>query len=219
MKKTALICTLVLAAVGAQADPRDHEHDRSIAGRMVYDTRYHHDHYYPAVGFVAPGLPRGSLSIGFGGGSYWFSGGVWYQPWARGFRVIVPPVGILVPLLPLDYVTLRIGGAPYYYANGVYYSAAPGGYVVVNPPPQADGAVAQPSPPPAPPRPDPIFYPRNGQSPQQQGQDKFECHNWAKGQTGFDPTSQASSGASPATRSAYGRAMAACLDARGYTVR
>jgi hypothetical protein len=64
-----------------------------------------------------------------------------------------------------------------------------------------------------------IAYPRNGQSDPQQAQDKFECHSWAKGQTGFDPTSQASAGASAGTRAAYGRAMAACLDARGYTVR
>ncbi len=64
-----------------------------------------------------------------------------------------------------------------------------------------------------------IAYPRNGQSEQQQSTDKFQCHTWAKGQTGFDPTSQSSSSATAGARSAYGRAMAACLDARGYTVR
>src|SRR6202020_2068259 len=64
-----------------------------------------------------------------------------------------------------------------------------------------------------------IIYPRNGQSDQQQATDKFQCHDWAKGQTGFDPTSQASSGASVNARSSYARAMSACLDARGYTVR
>jgi hypothetical protein len=64
-----------------------------------------------------------------------------------------------------------------------------------------------------------IAYPRNGQSDQQQSTDKFQCHNWAKGQAGFDPTSQGSSNASPSARSAYGRAMSACLEARGYTVR
>ncbi len=64
-----------------------------------------------------------------------------------------------------------------------------------------------------------IAYPRNGQSDQQQATDKFQCHTWAKGQTGFDPTNQASSGAGGGARANYGRAMAACLDARGYTVR
>ncbi|KPJ98641.1 MAG: hypothetical protein AMJ60_07580 [Desulfobacterales bacterium SG8_35] len=34
---------------------------------------------------------------------------------------------------------------------------------------------------------DPIIYPNQGQSAEQQEKDKFECYNWAKGQTGFDP--------------------------------
>ena len=33
-----------------------------------------------------------------------------------------------------------------------------------------------------------IIYPKNGQSKDQQAADQFECHTWAKGQTGFDPT-------------------------------
>jgi hypothetical protein len=34
----------------------------------------------------------------------------------------------------------------------------------------------------------PIIYPAKGQSPDQQKQDEFECHQWAVNQTGFDPT-------------------------------
>ena len=34
---------------------------------------------------------------------------------------------------------------------------------------------------------DPIVYPNKGQSAEQQEKDKFECYNWAKQQTGFDP--------------------------------
>ncbi len=33
-----------------------------------------------------------------------------------------------------------------------------------------------------------FIYPAQGQSQQQLNQDRFECHNWAVGQTGFDPT-------------------------------
>jgi len=33
-----------------------------------------------------------------------------------------------------------------------------------------------------------VIYPAQGQSPEQQKQDEFECHDWAVGQTGFDPT-------------------------------
>ncbi len=33
-----------------------------------------------------------------------------------------------------------------------------------------------------------FIYPKDGQSEEQQNKDKFECHTWAKEQTGFDPT-------------------------------
>ena len=33
-----------------------------------------------------------------------------------------------------------------------------------------------------------FIYPQRGQSAQQQQQDRFECHQWAVQQTGFDPT-------------------------------
>ena len=32
-----------------------------------------------------------------------------------------------------------------------------------------------------------FIYPNEGQSNEQMEQDKFQCYNWAKGQTGFDP--------------------------------
>jgi hypothetical protein len=36
-------------------------------------------------------------------------------------------------------------------------------------------------------RADVFIYPEKGQSQEQMEKDKFECYNWAKGQTGFDP--------------------------------
>jgi hypothetical protein len=33
-----------------------------------------------------------------------------------------------------------------------------------------------------------FIYPARGQSPEQQSRDRYECHNWAVQQTGFDPT-------------------------------
>jgi hypothetical protein len=32
------------------------------------------------------------------------------------------------------------------------------------------------------------FYANNGQSAEQQDRDRYECHRWAVGQTGFDPS-------------------------------
>jgi opacity protein-like surface antigen len=66
-----------------------------------------------------------------------------------------------------------------------------------------------------------LIYPKNGQNQEQQSADRYACHSWAQGQTGFDPTAP-NSGASPSQlasrRSDYRRAMSACLEARGYSV-
>jgi hypothetical protein len=178
---------------------------------------------------------RGAYGYGYRpgwGGGYWH-GAFWpsaYYGWSYPFYLAA---------LPALYATYWWGGVPYYYVNNVYYTynTADNGYMATDPPPAAGdysddvNAAAAAGPDAAAQNATPqdvaptaaasglIAYPRNGQSEQQQSQDKFECHNWAKGQTGFDPTSQSSSGAGPGTRDAYGRAMAACLDARGYTVR
>jgi hypothetical protein len=63
--------------------------------------------------------------------------------------------------------------------------------------------------------------PKNGQSTDQQAADRSACQQWAKGQTGYDATQ--SGGGVPSNefwsrRDQYGRAMSACLEARGYTV-
>lgn len=62
--------------------------------------------------------------------------------------------------------------------------------------------------------------PKNGQSQEQQWHDRYECHRWAKSQSGFDPTQQAA-GASENAAGAdgYRRSMTACLESRGYAVR
>ena len=65
-----------------------------------------------------------------------------------------------------------------------------------------------------------VIYPKNGQTKEQQAADQFECHNWAKGQTGFDPTQPGGgvSGSADAARNNYNRAISACMQGRGYQV-
>jgi hypothetical protein len=67
-----------------------------------------------------------------------------------------------------------------------------------------------------------IIYPKNGQSMQQQSADRYECHSWSKAQSGLDPM-QPGGGVAPqdsnAKRDQYHRAMSACFEARGYSVR
>ena len=117
-----------------------------------------------------------------------------------------------------------IGGAaivaPYYYGPyySRYYEPAP---VIIREPP---AVYIQPAPSVTPSSPERTFvYPRQGQTEEQQAKDRYECHSWAKGQTGFDPT-QPSVGDMPNTTrnqfvADYHRAEGACLDAKGYTMK
>jgi len=189
--------------------------DRGQRQREFRDSRYQHNRSYPARGQVIRQLPRDRRTVVHGGSRYYFSGGVWYRPRGSQFTIVVPPVGLFVSFLPPYYATIWLGGVPYYYANEVYYAHRGNGYVVVEPPKEE---VSQ-APPPA----DQMFvYPRLGQSEQQQADDRYACHRWAADQTGFDPT-QPQGGASEAQRvekrADYQRAMGACLDGRGYTVK
>jgi len=177
------------------------------APSLRLDSLYRHDHYYPTLGFVALGLPAGSISLRFQGSEFFFNAGVWYRPSGSRFVVVLPPVGIVVPVLPPAYVTLSIGGAPYYYAGGVYYAPAPrGGYVVVAPPPGAQTLQPQTQVSPVPPA--PVYAPRFGQTPAQTEADLRECNRWATTQ----PEAMADA-------RVFQRAVAACMDGRGYEIR
>lgn len=179
------------------------------------DSRYGHDHAYPVRGHYVNALPRDHYDVAYGRTHYYFYGGVWYRPHGPWFEVVMPPFGLFVPFLPPYYTTIWVGGMPYYYANEVYYSQTSGGYVVVEPP--KSEVVKAPGP-----QERLFIYPRNGQSEKQQSDDRYECHRWAVNQTQYDPTQPP--GSVPDTqagrkRAEYDRAMGACLDARGYTVK
>jgi hypothetical protein len=221
---TALFLLGLQCAASAWAD--EHGHTGHPGGQVVdghghvLDNRYNHGHYYPPPGASVRVLPEGYRPYFHGGRPYYFYGGVWYAPGGPGFVVVRPPIGLAITVLPPYYSTVWFAGVPYYYANDVYYTWNPAqnGYLVVDPPANAD----QPSPPPPSPLPDLMIYPKNGQTPEQQAADRYECHNWARSQTGFDPTQAGGGvpgGASEHSRSGYDRAMAACLSGRGYEVK
>ena len=194
----------------------------TVDGRgQVLDSRYNHGRYYPPIGTVRPSLPATYRPYYRGGERFYFDGGVWYAPRGPGFVIVRPPSGLVISVLPPYYSTVWFGGVPYYYADNVYYVAQPdqGGYAVVDPPENADQPSAPPDAPP-PSQADLIIYPKNGQSKDQQAADQYECYNWAKGQTGFDPTQPAggTSGNPDQARNNYDRAMSACMQGRGYQV-
>jgi hypothetical protein len=212
----ALIALLGLTALAAQA-----QQPRGGPGPQHYDARYNHNHYYATRGGYVGAVPGRPVIVG--GGRYYYSGGVWYAPRGPGFVVVAAPVGMFIPVLPPFYTTVWVAGVPYYYANDTYYmwSPAQSGYEVVQPPGDPAAAATQ-APPDAAPSGDLFIYPQANQSPEQQANDKYECHRWASAQSGFDPT-QAGGGVPPdqteARRSDYQRAMRACLEGRGYSVK
>jgi hypothetical protein len=181
-----------------------------------------------ACAALLAGAPASAQHAGgwHGGGGGWHGGwhggfgwrGGFYGPWGWGLGGL--GLGLYFATLPYYYSTYWWGGIPYYYADNNYYiwNSGVGQYQTVAPPAevlsqaggQAGGQAAAPS--------ELIAYPKNGQSEDQLGKDKFECHRWAVSQTGFDPT-QAGGGSAPGKRSDYSRAQAACLEGRGYSVK
>jgi hypothetical protein len=245
----AAAAALMVGASSVYAEPHGGGHvsaqhfsggARGFAGGQHYSPRFAGGRVGGVYGYGRSYGFRGGVGFGYRGG---WGGGYWHGAfWPAAYYGWSYP--LFLGFLPALYATYWWDGVPYYYVNNVYYNydAADNGYVAVDPPPVSSGgdaadvnaaAAAGPqggnaadnTPPDVASAAGPgaaaglIIYPRNGQSDQQQATDKFQCHDWAKGQTGFDPTSQASSGASVNKRSAYARAMSACLDARGYTVR
>ncbi|MFZ1907661.1 MAG: DUF6515 family protein, partial [Burkholderiales bacterium] len=150
----ACIAAAALLTGVAHADDR-HDRDRHDRDRhetdsryrsphWVYDNRYRHGRYYPALGYAVPVLPGGYLTLSFGGRRLFYQGGVWFGVGSGGYVVMRPPLGIVVSVLPPEYDTVWAGGTPYYYANETYYAAAPsGGYAVVAPPADAQLAPDQ----------------------------------------------------------------------------
>jgi hypothetical protein len=148
MKSVFLLLAALVVAAPAYAQRHEHERAPFHTPHMVFDDRFHHNHYYPVPGYSMSVLPAGHLVINYHGGRYFYHSGVWFQPTGPGFVVVRPPRGVLVPVLPPAYTTVWVGNAPYYYANDVYYTQAPGGYVVADPPMGAAAVPAEQAPPP-----------------------------------------------------------------------
>lgn len=161
-------------------------------------------------------LPPHHRQIRVSGHPYYYAGGLFYQPHAQGYVVVSAPIGARVSMLPPGYVSFGIGTSRYFYVSTTYYlwSDRTREYVVVEKPAGAEAAVqtnlevARSA--------ELYVYPREGQTEDQRDQDRYECHRWAKTQTGYDP-SLGSQNLNLAPD--YRRALSACLEGRGYTVK
>ncbi len=201
-------------------DERRHDWRDDHRGDWRRD-RHRTDHrrrHGPRVGVVINTLPGGYRRIHHHNHSYFFASGLWYQPWGSAYIRIAAPIGIVIGALPFGYSTLYVGDRLYYRYDDGWYLPHERGYVVVQPPAgYGDEDVAQQQ------TDEELFaYPNRGQNETRQAQDRFECHSWAADKTGYDPSLVSAAGASTdslARRPDYLRAMTACLEGRGYTVR
>lgn len=223
----AVASAVAQAPGGPGTHPGEHQH---------LDTRFAHNHYYYDRGYAAHNPPDEGLANlhGPGGERYYFQGGNWYhwrggldqswhwQRWWHGPWVVsAAPAGVFVPLLPPFYTVVWWGSTPYYYANDTYYvwDASRNEYQVVAPPSGLDAAGKTPSPT-VPGASDQLFAdPTKGQSPQQQANDRSECNQWAKTESGYDPSAADAAVQPRDKRNAYFRAQAACLQSLGYAVK
>jgi len=193
--------------------------DRQVRSEFQLDKRYQHNRSYPRQGQIIKVIPKGRRPIHYKNRSYFYFGGSWYLPSHSHYVVVRPPIGIVVPILPAFYTTIWFGGIPYYYANDVYYTwrADLNGYQVSEPPAEADDQT-QPSY-----SADELFiYPKHNQSEQQQADDRYTCHRWSVEQTHYDPTQPVANQSGDSLtqqREEYQRAMKACLEGKGYSVR
>jgi hypothetical protein len=170
-------------------------------------------YFYP-LGFEINVLPHSYARIMIGGLPYFYYSGVFYRSYGSGYIVVSAPIGAFVTSLPDGFIAFSIGPGTFYYVNDTYYTwdDAKGGYVVVEKPAGADEAIKQVTSDRL------IVYPPEGLTEEQQAKDRYECHRWAVEESGIDPTIEEDE-FSAKDRDDYRRALAACLEGRGYTVK
>ena len=181
-----------------------------------YNTRYIapiHYHYHP-IGYRINILPRSYIRINVGGYPYFYYSGVYYRNYGGSYVVVGAPIGAVVRTLPLGFIAFTVGLSTYYYVNNTYYawSEPEQGYMVVEKPEGAEQAVNDATS-------GRLFvYPNKDQDEEQQAKDRYECHRWAVNASDVDPTIEDQVYTAEEKRG-YKRAIAACLEARDYTVK
>ena len=170
--------------------------------------------YHGGYGGPIAAARRLSRRLGGWHGGYGWRGGWGCCGWGWGWGGL--GLGLYFATLPLYYQTYWWDGVPYYYADNNYYMYDPNAkqYETVAPPPglQAQRKIRRAA------AANSWRIRRTARTPTSRARDKFECHQWAVTQSGYDPTTGS---AAPAAinRSDYMRAQAACLEGRGYSVQ
>ena len=167
-----------------------------------------------SLGLVIPFLPYGYATTWYGGSPYYYADDVYYvsNP-GRGYRVVAPPDSSLITE---SYTSDEPEPAPVVAAPSTAASLAAG---LPTPIYVRQSASSQPAAQtPAAAQTQLYAYPKNGQTATLSTFDRIECERWGSGQTGYMP-GQSVENTQPQRRADYSRAVSACLEGRGYTVR
>ncbi|MEO8835351.1 MAG: hypothetical protein ABI364_01280 [Caldimonas sp.] len=159
---------------------------------------YHGGGYYRGGGY------RGGWGHGGWGHDGWRHSGWRHGGWGPGY--FWGGLGLGLGVAAIGYYGGYYGGY-----GGDYYAPYPayGGYVVDSPEVIVGPTYSTGQPVPQAARaPDPIFYPRNGQSAAATESDRRDCNRWATSQPG-----------AMGDASIFQRATLACMEGRGYTAR
>ncbi|HEX8782277.1 MAG TPA: DUF6515 family protein [Steroidobacteraceae bacterium] len=180
----------------------------------------------PPIGLVVASLPSFATAVSGSAGLYFYANDTYYRPRPDlgGYEVVNDPVdsapaGSYAPAGPAGAPVLAVPASAAAMTAAVPAMAAPASAPMFGPPAgMAAPAMAQ-----LPSRPPQMVQlsANNGQTPDQQARDRYDCYRSALAQTGFDPLHPP--GGMPTAQSsqqadAYDQLRTACLQQRGYTV-
>jgi hypothetical protein len=166
-------------------------------------------HNHPRPPNVVYVLPPYYNDYYWGGNLYYNFNGGWYSPYGSSYVSVGTPYGLYMSRLPANYSSFYYDDMRYYLHEDTYYTydRSRGGYVVTPSPYGEDEAGADQ---------DIFVYPAQGQSDTQLADDRYACHRWGVKESGYDPLDD---DYDRDLRANYMRAMTACLEGRGYTVK
>jgi len=156
----------------------------------------------------------------------------WADPWPYYYYAPGPTVYVNPPLYVQSQPTY-VQSQPLYVQNSSYATtpsqpayaggtAPSSGVIELGPATGAPPANTGVTPLPAPNGPTSVgqlyVYPSRGQSEQQAANDRYDCSRWATEQSGYDPDLRVHRNPQTGPEN-YARALSACLEGRGYTVR
>lgn len=184
-----------------------------------YRSSYDRSRYYP---------------IQVRGSSYYYRDGRYYNNHSGRYTSVSAPLGARVSFLPSSAISIAYGSNRYFRVGLTWYLGRNNYYEVIERPPvvverqiivEQQVQVQAPTqaeyqrdyePSYAEQQPNLVIYPASGQSENLQDKDNYECYRWSKNESNYDPTEPYQD---LDNRDIYIRAMTACMESKGYTVR